>query len=103
MGKLLAQTPRVRELVPPPHEVGMIVLSSEPGNDEASAAVGILANKLSQDVFSLTDRSLCCLVNHDADLKATRLAVVRARAVVAMLSSGTLDSWLQVNVILEAM
>jgi len=93
-------------LPPVPDEAGLILISAEPGNDEAMAAASILASKVQDALFrnfdgaaglviSLSDRDL-------GDLNAIGTCLASARAIIILLSAGTMQSPSQLVAILES-
>ena len=59
--------------------------------------------KVRQDVLRFTDRAIYCVGNHDTEIEALGKVVVSSCAAMVFLSSGTLESTVQLKVILEAM
>jgi len=82
----------------------MIAVSGHPDKDEAIAAVGIIVSKLQPMVVEFAKRGICCLPNVGANASEEVLhIVVKARAVVIVLSQGSLESSAQLSIILAAM
>ncbi len=90
----------------------MVIISSLPGHDEATAAAGILASKIHEQVMQRVPAGLCVLAGivteagPDSD-DLIYLGIQRARAMVIILSGegdrGSLASRRQLQVILDAM
>lgn len=94
--RCVPQAPSITTLKP-----GMFVFSSDPADDEASAACGILISKLQVEMVGGNSAGFCMLAEMKADsLTDEELATIRkAAAVVVVLTSGSLHSWQQVQVI----
>mmetsp|Transcript_75385 Transcript_75385/g.157101 ORF Transcript_75385/g.157101 Transcript_75385/m.157101 type:complete len:1790 (+) Transcript_75385:72-5441(+) len=69
----------------------MLVISSRPHDDEASAASGILSAKIQTEVSAYFKGGICHLANLPDDSQQVALEVVRtAKAVIVILSQGSL-------------
>ena len=90
---------------PLPGEAGRVVISAEPGNVEAVAAAGILSYKLMNKLFHIKDADSLCLVHEKDTGDKNQLCslVACARAVVVLLSQGSMESIDQVLVMVTAM
>lgn len=107
----------VNKLVSTPHrnnEVAQhdfqrtVVISSLRGYDEATAAVGILMSKIKNDVLEFATHGIAALCDFPApeqaeDKERIRSVVTKSTAVVVLLSSGSLESEEQLNVIALAL
>jgi len=80
---------------------GMLVISSLPGSDEATAAAGILAAKLRGQVMEFVKPGICVLADVEAQDDEVMEAVSKAHAVLVVLSLGSLRSPQQLQVILH--
>jgi len=85
-----------------PNRAGALVISSEPGNDEATAAAGILGDKVQERVFSLTGESVCRLADYELDFDIIEAVVSKSCATVVILSSGSMESETQLFTIFAA-
>jgi len=76
-----------------PMRPGMLVISSDPHDNEAIAAVGILCSKINEDVVSRCSTGICNIVDHDPSEEDWLASVVHSsRALLVLLSSGTCES-----------
>ncbi|CAE7380643.1 Ank1 [Symbiodinium sp. KB8] len=80
----------------------LVVISSEPGNDEATAAASILCRKMNAGVAAC-GTSAICLVDSGRNQFHMANCVARCRALVVLLSFGSLSSIFQLHAIVELM
>jgi len=84
-----------------PSAKGMLVVSADPGDDEALAAMEILVHKLPDDLTSAA--TVCCPANHvSGEETALGDLVASSRAVFVLLSRDSLVNAQQLAVILSA-
>jgi len=83
---------------------GLVVISTAPGDHEALASAGILVCKIQEKVLEFCKAGFLVLADvvtaHDEDVHR---AVCSARAVIIMLSRGSLESAEQLQIIMDAM
>lgn len=83
---------------------GSFVISSDPCNDEACASAGIIASKIKPMIMQgvCESTNICVLCDFpEATLDDVARVVAKARSVVVILSSGTLDNLKQLLVMVE--
>jgi len=82
----------------------MLVVSSDPNDDEAAASVGILVSNIQESILEFVDKGIYVLADQD-DLSRQDMAdaVWGARAVVVILTPGSLSSAEQLQAIVDAM
>merc|ERR1712176_903468 len=71
---------------------GKVVISSDSHCDEATAVVFLLKLKMKAGLESLVPAGMCCLCDYDCSRGSTLEYVTSSRAVVVVLSPGTLAS-----------
>merc|ERR1712113_139379 len=71
---------------------GRLVISSDSHCDEATAVVFLLKIKMKEGLESLVPAGMCCLCDYDCSRGSTLESVSSSRAVVVVLSPGTLAS-----------
>merc|ERR1712087_616385 len=71
---------------------GRLVISSDSHCDEATAVVFLLKLKMKAGLESLVPAGMCCLCDYDCSRGSTLESVSSARALVVVLSPGTLAS-----------
>merc|ERR1712176_756145 len=71
---------------------GRLVISSDSHCDEATAVVFLLKLKMKEGLESLVPAGICCLCDYDCSRGSTLESVSSSRAVVVVLSPGTLAS-----------
>jgi len=71
---------------------GTLVISSDRDCDEATAVIYLLKMKMQVCLESLVPNGMCCLCDFEDDAKVVLDGVPLARAVIVLLSSGTLAS-----------
>jgi hypothetical protein len=86
-----------------PNTPAMLVISTDPTNDEAIAATRILVGKIKERVMRVSDQGICCLMDHIQNPEGIAMLVRQARAGVIMLSAGSLESIPQLMAIVEIM
>jgi len=92
---------------PPPHTPspapGCLAISADPCDPEAAAAACILINKAKASGLTFLNDGVCLLSDHmDLGVDGHRLAITSARALVVMLSTKTLMSRDQLEIIAYA-
>jgi len=100
---LLGNSMKTASRGPPmiPNDSGMVVISSNPQDDEAVAAASILSLKL-QEKLMHTQALMCSLCDRDtSDIDAILSCIDKARAVIVLLSAGTIRCWSQLLVLLD--
>merc|ERR1719203_2363035 len=78
--------------------VGKLAVSSDRDCDEATAVVYLLRLKVQAKLDNLVPEGMCCLCDWDDDANIAQEAVPSARAVIVILSSGSLASSQQIAV-----
>jgi hypothetical protein len=86
-----------------PVPIDTFVISSDPGNDEATASASILLMGIQEHVMNRVPNGIIQLPEYDEDLDAVTKTVWEARAVAVVLSQNTLRSIQQLVVIVELM
>merc|ERR1712150_230075 len=82
---------------------GMLLMSSDPEDDEATAAAGILMQRTSQQTLSLRSSGISLLADQGEMSEEEQMIAIRdADAVVVLLTRGSLRSVLQLRVLLTA-
>lgn len=83
---------------------GMVVVSSKPNDDEATATAGILISKIHSTIYALGEKGICMLADFDTpdELEVADCAY-NARCVVVILSAGSLEDVQQIKTITYAM
>jgi len=81
-----------------------LIISSDVHDHEATAATGILLAKVQEDLLSIVRGDLCIMADLDCNVSDEQLisCVSRARSVLVMLTSGTLESKQQLQIICYA-
>jgi len=90
----LATLPKLQ----PQSMTGKLVISSDGKCDETTALVCLLKLKLQPALTELIPSGICCLCDHAEDPRLLQESMSSVRAVVVVLSSGTLASSSQLNV-----
>merc|ERR1712232_770705 len=93
-----------------PHTRGMVVISSRCDDNEALAATGIMVQKLEERVGGSITESLCVLTEYSSVLRASKedlgniaSVVSTSRALIVILSSGSMECVPQLVALVEAM
>jgi len=82
---------------------GMVLVSVDPEDLEANAAAMIVVMKIQSQVLQFAKEGFCNLANYDADEnEAQARLIVKSRAVLVVLSRGTMQSTPQLISIIEA-
>jgi len=84
---------------------GCVLLCSKPGDDEATAAAGIMMRIIGQQIFCKTGARMISSVEETGLCNDNQLwrCAINARCVIVLLSQGSLESEEQLKVIAEAM
>merc|ERR1719251_27533 len=75
-----------------------LVISSDRKCDETTAVVCLLKLKMGDALQNLIPDGMCSLCDFEEDVRASQEAIPLARAVIVLLSSGTLTSSLQLSI-----
>jgi hypothetical protein len=86
-----------------PKQANAVLISSEPGSDEASAAALILLSKVKEPLMHLAPEGVHIIDEHTRDAERVLAAVGAARALLILMSSGTLASPEQMGAIVKVM
>merc|ERR1712117_26441 len=79
----------------PERMAGTLMVSSDRHSDEATAVVYLLRMKLKSELEDLVPNGMCCLCDFAGSVDITLGGVASVRAVIVLLSSGTLSCPLQ--------
>jgi len=102
-GNVAAQAAANEKSLPAIPVKSMVLISSLPSSDEAMASACILHSKIREDVMRVAEEGCCLLADHDPDTDGITAAVARSRAVIVLLSQGTMESLPQLAAIVELM